>query len=288
MGSLAKRLGQLARASWETESSNILKTTQANKRVGSLAHGLDGTLKDAHDMKVFGLGTMASMANPQRYHRFSLSMYAIYQTMEQELDQTTEIYPKLFRIWQKHGSILKRRVALEHDLRHVLPDEESLESRLAQHLRESPATKQYVEAIQAAGKVDRETHHATLTGHLYCRYFADLFGGQMLALPYQYALRLPESPRFYEFDFASSISPSSIPPGRRAFIEDLYSELNHTGETLQDTTKQEQVVREAYQAFAHNIDVYSEEPIYMDGLRGGWNMAIGFCASRVAGGSSRR
>jgi hypothetical protein len=50
MGSFAKRLGQLAAKSLETESARILRTTPANKKAGSLARALDGTLKEGHDM----------------------------------------------------------------------------------------------------------------------------------------------------------------------------------------------------------------------------------------------
>merc|ERR1712032_1202481 len=86
MGSLAKMLGQLSRMSLETESANILKNGKANKAPGSLSLALDGTLKKGHDMKAFGLGTLASMANRERYQRFTESMYHAYSAMERELD----------------------------------------------------------------------------------------------------------------------------------------------------------------------------------------------------------
>ena len=61
VGDFAKRLGQVAARSLESESSNILKKASANKRGLSLK--LDGTLRKSHDMKVFGLGTLASLAS---------------------------------------------------------------------------------------------------------------------------------------------------------------------------------------------------------------------------------
>ena len=67
MGSFAKHLGQIMRRSWESESSNILRTMSANKIENSLAKQLDETLTRGHDMKVFGLGTIASMASIDRY-----------------------------------------------------------------------------------------------------------------------------------------------------------------------------------------------------------------------------
>ena len=87
MGSFAKALGQMARKSLETESANIIKvgcvflrgmqtlaqslggdvqTVKANKIPGSLSLSLDGTLSRGHDMKTFGLGTVAALANRER------------------------------------------------------------------------------------------------------------------------------------------------------------------------------------------------------------------------------
>ena len=66
MGTLTKRLGQLAARSLESESSNILKNARANKVPGSLALALDQTLRKGHDMRTFGLGTAASMASRAR------------------------------------------------------------------------------------------------------------------------------------------------------------------------------------------------------------------------------
>ena len=91
MGSLTKALGQIAslvsRASLETESANIHRLGKANKIKGSLSHALDGTMREgAHDMRVFGLGTAASMASVEKYARFTAAMLAVYKTMEEELD----------------------------------------------------------------------------------------------------------------------------------------------------------------------------------------------------------
>ena len=71
MGTFAKRLGQLATKSLETDSMSIMKTIAANKVPHSLAKQLDTTLREGHDMKVFGVGTMASMASVERYRRFT-------------------------------------------------------------------------------------------------------------------------------------------------------------------------------------------------------------------------
>jgi len=63
MGDFAKRLGQLAARSLQSESARILNASKPNKKGLSLA--LDKTLRDGHDMKVFGLGT--GVFPPSRY-----------------------------------------------------------------------------------------------------------------------------------------------------------------------------------------------------------------------------
>lgn len=113
MGSLTKRLGQLAAKSMETESMNIMKTVAANKVPNSLAMHLDATLREGHDMKVFGLGTAASMASVARYSRFTSSMHAVYSAMEEELDLASPAAaPLVHAVWDKHGTVLRRAPSL--------------------------------------------------------------------------------------------------------------------------------------------------------------------------------
>jgi len=275
MGTLAKRLGQLSSVFQkqqgvmllESESRNILRTGAANKLPGSLSLALDTTLKEGHDMKTFGLGTAASMATRERYARFTAAMYAVYSTMEQELDATAETHsPAVHSVWAKHGQILRRAPALQTDLADVL---EQVPPR-------KPATEKYLEGIKLAGEKDRADKGGRLLGHLYCRYFADLFGGSMLAMPYRVALSLPaDTPRHYSFDLPSG-------GGRRAFIEDVYRSLNSAGETM--TEEGRGIVRdEALQAFKYNIGVYSEEPIYMDSVKGTLNICTGFVSAKIRG-----
>ena len=76
MGSFAQRLGQLSRRSLESESANILRTTRANKLPNSLSLALDGTLREGHDMKAFGLGTVASMASVPNLPELPPATYA--------------------------------------------------------------------------------------------------------------------------------------------------------------------------------------------------------------------
>jgi heme oxygenase len=264
MGSLAKRLGQLSRMSLETESANILKTGKANKVPGSLALALDGTLKSGHDMQAFGLGTLASMSSLERYQRFTQSMFHVYSAMEEELDKTDT--PAL-ELWKKHGEALRRSEALYFDLKDVLSADQFDQAMKAPF---SGPTLNYVNAIRTAGERDRAEQGGSLIGHLYCRYFADLFGGQMLSIPYNLALSLPpNTPRHYQFDLIAS---------RREFIETVYEDINVSGRLLLSKEQHDEtsVVNEALLAFQHNIHVYKEEPVVWDSAKGAFNICVGF------------
>ena len=113
MGTFAKRLGQLATKSLETDSMNIMKTIAANKVPNSLAKQLDTTLREGHDMKVFGVGTVASMASVERYRRFTTSMHAVYSSMEEEMDRAgPHAAPLVHAVWTEHGDVLRRAPSL--------------------------------------------------------------------------------------------------------------------------------------------------------------------------------
>ena len=243
MGTFAKRLGQLAARSLESESSQILRSGAANKRGLSLA--LDGTLRKSHDMKVFGLGTLASLSSRERYSRFTASMHAVYSAMEGRLDASKSAPTQ--RLWSRFGPhCAAPRRSRPTSTRRSAP-------MSAARVAATPATASYVAAIGSAADDDDANDGARLVGHLYCRYFADLFGGQALAAPTRLALGLgPHSPRHYTFDFGEF-------GGRRALIEALYEEINTAGERLRDDDQRAAVVREAELAFAHNVAVYREE-----------------------------
>jgi len=201
MGTLAKTIGRLAAGSLESESANILKRGSANKR--GLSLGLDTTLRTSHDMKIFGLGTAASMANHARYHRFTGSMFQIYQAMEHGLDNSESAAVR--RVWDKLGADLRRAPALRLDLEEASQLMDKNSSGAEDILPITKATKAYVDAIESAAQGDNANGSGRLLGHLYCRYFADLFGGQALSGPYRWALGLgDESPRHFDFgDFGA-------------------------------------------------------------------------------------
>jgi heme oxygenase len=266
MGTFAKRLGQLAAKSLETESAAILKTSRANKT--GLSKLLDGTLRQGHDMKTFGLGTAASLSSRERYGRFTASMHAAYDAMESEFDAAVEADSSSVgaQFWRAHGPTLRRADRLALDLADVGIDVGREPPPL------SPATARYVAAIREAGADDRAANGGRLLGHAYCRYLADLFGGQMLGRPTWAALRLPEPPRHYVFD-----------GDRRALIESVYESLNEAGTTLEATGADDRggedrlaaPVDEALHAFRLNADVYGEEPMVADAVVGALRAASG-------------
>ena len=196
MGSFAKAIAQLgnvasarlaAPASAHT-SRGILQTSQANKTGLSLL--LDQTLKSGHDMKTFGLGTAASLSSVDRYARFTAGMLRVYGTMERSLDASSS--PATRPLWTRFGESLRREPSLELDLADVA----------TQELPVTPATQAYCAAIEAAAAADEADGGGRMIGHVYCRYFADLFGGQALGAPTYYALApavLPGAPRHYDF-----------------------------------------------------------------------------------------
>jgi len=280
----------------QTESKNIIVTSAANKIPGSLSFGLDGTLKSGHNMRVFGLGTAAALANRGRYSRFTHAMHAAYAAMEHELD-SLESGPAA-QFWQEYAGILRREPSLRADLADVdvdvkqppsLADASPLaggngevgEGVTAQHTVDAywdeygeqltPAARDYVHAIRDAGAADRNNGGARLLGHVYCRYFADLFGGQMLQKPTCWALGLPaNTPRHYAFNLPDG--------GRRAFIARVYTSLNAAGAAL-PSDKFDAVVNESALVFKLNADVYSEEPMMLDAMVGSLNVLKGTASS---------
>jgi len=235
------------------ESKQIVETVKANKIPGSLSLALDGTLKEGHNMVTFGLGTAASLSNRPRYIRFTNALNSVYNTMENQLDSLTSGPAKEF--WRKHGDILRRGNLLTQDLERVGADMDNMS--------DSKATKVYTDALEDAGA---DKSGGRLLGHCYCRYFADLMGGQMLAKPTQLALGLPQGTiTQYSFEF---------PTDRKAYVESLYADLNEAGKDLSEE-EFDAVVKEAVLCFELNAAMYSEEPMLMDSVKGGLNVVLG-------------
>ena len=266
MGDLAKRLGQLAARSLTSESAAILKNAAANK--AGLSKALDATLRQAHDMRTFGLGTASSLASRERYLRFTTSMHHVYDTMEQELDAS--VSPPVQAVWRPFGDDLRRAPNLAADL-----DDAAADGTPPKHTA-SPMTAEYMRTIREAAASDNSDGGGRLLGHLYCRYFADLFGGQALGTPTKLALGLRSSPSHYDF----SALIARYGGHRRDAIESIYEHLNAAGDML-DEAQRTRVVDETRIAFAKNVGVYAEEGrLWTDGARGISNVLVGWARNR--------
>ena len=99
-------------------------------------------------VRINGLGTAAPMANRERYARFTASMHAVYSAMEQNLDDSPS--PSNAAVWRPFGSDLRRAPSLQADL-----DEACALTNLAPPTL-SPATREYVAAIEAAARADAD------------------------------------------------------------------------------------------------------------------------------------
>ena len=270
-------------------------------------------------MRVFGMGTLASMANRERYVRFTSALYGVYSTMERELDECCEEVKKqqggervgnhtstsaVASFWSKHSTTLRRAYHLKKDVVDAcrLMDTSS-QRRSCGQLPEldkdddsiySPATIDYMNAIREAGRNDREKGTGRLLGHAYTRYLADLMGGSVLGTPTRVALRLDEGmPTQYSFIFpAASVSVdhnSDVAMSRKEYVECIYSDLNEAGKILEEKKGDrgadngvllEEVVSEAREAFRHNVNVYAEEPIVFDSIVGLKNIVTGWAMQK--------
>lgn len=221
-------------------------------------------------MKTFGLGTAAALASVERYARFTGAMRHVYGTMERTLDSATS--PATAPLWEEFGPSLRREASLSLDLADVAaPD------KLDALYPPTAAVQGYMDAVILAGAKDEMDGGGRLIGHLYCRYFADLFGGQFLAAPTRFALApavLEGTPRHYDFgEFGAN---------RKESIERLYLAFNEAGDLLGSDAARQIVVDETRLAFALNVDVYTEEGgLWSGAAQGVANMASGYVRSKL-------
>lgn len=75
----------------------------------------------SHDMKVFGLGFLRSLANKEELVHMTGFLYHTYKTMEEEFDACVAAAEgkgsAMKSVWHTFGSNLRRKAALEDDLR---------------------------------------------------------------------------------------------------------------------------------------------------------------------------
>jgi heme oxygenase len=254
-----------------SSGGSIFKQSSANK--SGLSFALDSTMRSgAHDMGVFGTGTLCALTSKRELLTFLRAHHAFYAAMEQHLDAAQT---RSGDVWRLFANDLRRAPALQKDIL-------SLGGSM-QPAYSSEGTRAYESRLlYAATEEAQPSAPPLLLGHLYTRYLADLFGGSMLGAPARFALGLPNTPHFYQHSDAVSCD-------RRAYIERLYEALNVAGSGLNDASIKA-VVDEATLAFRLNGSVYRESSfggnvvvMHIGAVIGGARVAVGFAAARLQG-----
>ena len=249
------------------QHASKFKDLKSNKE--GLSYALDSTMRDGdHDMKTFGLGFLRSVSSTEHQAHTMASLRAAYSVLEDALDRA-EPNSRAAIFWKQFGDDVRKAARLENDVK----------SLGGNHLP-IPAAAKYVASIQRASEDMIEGDPASkgdlLLGHAYVRYLADLFGGSMLGYPTRLALSLKRQPTFYDLPPAISATAN-----RMAYIECFYKELNVAGRGM-DEIRQQQIVKEAKLAFAHNAEIYEERPDLLFGaLEGGGNIASGYLREKM-------
>ena len=78
----------------KSNSAKAFDAARANKT--GLSKALDVTLRTDHDMRVFGLGFMASLSSADVYRHFMQQHYFFYRAMEQQFDACVEYVKLIF------------------------------------------------------------------------------------------------------------------------------------------------------------------------------------------------
>ena len=247
------------------QHASNFKDLKSNKE--GLSYALDSTMRDGdHDMKTFGLGFLRSVSSTAHQAHTMASLRAPYSVLEDAFDRA-QPNSRAAIFWKHFGNDVRKAALLEHDLK-----------SLGGNDIPTPAAAKYVASIQRASEDMIEGDPASkgdlLLGHAYVRYLADLFGGSMLGNPTRLALALKKQPTFFDF-------PPAISVDRMAYIESFYKELNVAGLGM-DEIRQNQIVKEAKDAFRHNAEIYKERPyLYLGAIRGGGNIAAGYLRERM-------
>ncbi|EKX38939.1 hypothetical protein GUITHDRAFT_76813 [Guillardia theta CCMP2712] len=249
----------------KSESYKTLLDSSANKR--GLSRKLDLLLREGvHDMKVFGLGFLRSIASKDEYVHFTSCSFHFYREMERELDRKAEEGAVVGRLWRKFPE-LRRAERLREDLRNVGASSDPTLVPM------SPATTAYCASIRRAGE---EEQGVRIIAHMYVRYFADLFGGRALGAPTKYAVQeLKQSPPlFYQWD-------RTVEQDRRAYIERLYVAINEAAEEVASEEVEKRIVEEARSAFQHNANIYTEEEgLYGKAAQGAYKLVTGYAMAK--------
>jgi len=274
------RISHRSSSSSSSSTGSILRDSLANKT--GLSYALDGTMRaGAHDLRVFGAGTLRALATRRALYQFLQGHRVFYEALEQELDLAAYGSPSA-NVWCKFRDVLKRAPRLRHDVV-VLAGKLGIEANQALVAPPSMAAAAYASRIKEAGLVEANGGPPLLLGHFYTRYFADLFGGSMLGWPTKLALALEEQPHFYVH------TSQELAQNRKAYIEAVYTALNEAGHSL-SYSQEQKVVNEAMVAFRLNADLYKEGVggagfgMYAFAALGGVRVVAGHVADRLRGG----
>lgn len=230
------------RAPFVKKRANLFMSStvsDVNKKESARSYGLalqldEGTRK-SHSIAentAFVTGFFKGLANREIFSKLVCSLYHVYATMENVLDQSTDINVKPLDFPE-----LRRKQSLEKDMQFYFGAD-------WRAVKPSPATTRYCDHIKATAV--RAPY--LMVAHQYTRYLGDLFGGQMMGGMATKSLGLSDGQgiAFYRFD---SIKDN------KAFIEQWYAELNKLDLT---EAQKDEIVEEGNVVFRYNIDIFEE------------------------------
>ncbi|ORY02253.1 hypothetical protein K493DRAFT_386863 [Basidiobolus meristosporus CBS 931.73] len=170
------------------------------------------------------------------YGRFLVSLYHVYQALEEELTRHASVEPVALIHFPNE---LNRTEALIKDLQFYNG------SDWASKLDVTPATRRYVEGIRDAS----ERNPALLIAHSYTRYLGDLSGGQILGKKTQKSLNLPLDNTGIQFYTFSNIEDLNA-------FKNMYRERLDMVES--DESLRNAIIAECIRSFEYNIGIFSE------------------------------
>ena len=219
-----------------SSSSATAVSDNNNPRLAGLALMLDDGTRKSHSIAQntqFVSGFFKGLADRESYRALITSLYFVYETMEDAMDNSTEDGVK-----KLDYPTLRRLDSLQQDMDFFYGE------KWQDDIQPSPAAKAYVARIKEIA----ETKPYLMIAHQYTRYLGDLFGGQMMGGMASRSLSLEngDGTAFYTFDEI---------PSTKDFITEWYTSLNELELTQQ---QKEDIVDEANLVFELNIDVLQE------------------------------
>jgi len=213
-----------------------IEETVVNPRQTGLALMLDDGTRKSHSVAQntqFVTGFFKGLANRDSYRSLITSLYFVYESMEEAMDNTSEN-----RVQALDYPALRRLSPMKKDMDFFYGSDWESE------IQPSPASRAYVARVREVAK----TKPYLLVAHQYTRYLGDLFGGQMMGGMASRSLNLEngDGTAFYNFEDI---------PSANNFITEWYERLNEL--ELSDDDKRE-IVDEANLVFDLNIELLQE------------------------------